>query len=345
MATIINQYNDVNSWDNYVYSNENATIYHKIGWKRIIEKTFNHSSHFLLAEKDGKICGILPLVLMKSRIFGRSLISLPFIDHSGLIADTQEIASLLCGKAIELAQKFEVDFLELRNQIEIKHPSLITASHKVNFVLTLDPDPNFLWKKVFHENIRNKVRKAIKHNLYVESGNSDHFINNFYHVFSKNMRDLGTPVYPKKFFVNIAKELPQNMLIFLVYNEGQVIGGKLVLLFKDTVHFIYHSSMREYARLAPNNLLYWEAIQYSCKHNYKYCNMGRSNKNSGPFYFKKQWGGEEHQLYWQYYLNNANQVPNLSPSNLRFSLAINIWKRMPLKLTQIIGPIIAKHIP
>jgi serine/alanine adding enzyme len=345
MITIIEHRNNSSPWDNYVNNNKHATIYHKFGWKRVIEKTFNHLSYFMTAEEDGRIHGVLPLFLMKSIIFGRYLISLPFIDSSGLIADSQDIASLLCNQAIKLAQDNEVDFLELRNPVKIEDPNLITASHKVNFILPLDPDPEFLWTKVFHENIRNKVRKAIKHNLQVESGNDKHFIDNFYEVFSKNMRYLGTPVYPKIFFMNILKEFPQNMLIFLVYYNGKVIGGKVVLLFRDTVYFIYHSSMREYAKLAPNNLLYWRAIEYACQNKYKFCNMGRSTKDTGPYNFKKQWGGEPRQLYWQYYLNKGGQVPNLSPSNPKFSLAIDIWKRLPLWLTQFIGPVIARNIP
>lgn len=345
IVTIHDYHNDSIEWDDYVYNNKNSTIYHKIGWENVIKQTFHHKSYFLTARQDGMICGILPLFLMKSLFFGRYLVSLPFIDSSGVIADTEDIAAHLCDQAIELARDNRVDFLELRNPIEIKHPNLVTASHKVNFILPLDPDPNVLWKNVFHENIRNKVRKAIKNNLYVESGNNNLYINDFYQVFSKNMRDLGTPVYPKDFFINLAKEFPQNMLLFLVYLDGKAIGGKIVLLYKDTIYFIYHSSMKEYAKLAPNNLLYWTAIEYACKNGYKICNMGRSNKNSGPFNFKKQWGGEPRQLYWQYYVNNGKHVPNLSPTNPKFSLAIDLWKRLPVRLTQLLGPLIAKNIP
>jgi FemAB-related protein (PEP-CTERM system-associated) len=345
MVTILEYQNNLSLWDGYVDNHKNATIYHKIGWKRIIETTFNHKSFFLMAHQEGKICGVLPLFFMKSRIFGRYLISLPFIDSAGLLADTQDIATLLCNKAIDLAQNNHVDFMELRNPLQIEHHNLTTATHKVNFILPLTAGPDFLWKKVFHENIRNKVRKALKTNLSVEFGNNDYFINNFYNIFSKNMRYLGTPVYPRKFFLNIAKEFPRNMLVFLAYHEGNVIGGKIVLLFRDTVSFIYHSSLREYAKLAPNNLLYWRAIEYACQNGYTFCNMGRSTKDTGPYNFKKQWGGEARQLYWQYYLNKGEHLPNLSPTNPKFSLAIDLWKRLPLWLTQLVGPIIARHIP
>jgi len=344
IITVVEYQDNPSAWDEYVLNNPNSTIYHKIGWKKIIANSFQHKSYFLVAHQADKICGILPLFFMQSKIFGRFLISLPFIDSAGFLADTQASAASLCSKAIELAKNLQADFLELRNPLPSDHQDLTTVTHKVNFILPLDPGPDFLWRKVFHENIRNKVRKATKNHLSVEWGNNDYFINNFYHIFSKNMRDLGTPVLPRKFFSNIAQEFPQNMLVFLVFHANKVIGGKIVLLFKDTIYFIYHSSMREYAKLAPNNLLYWRAIEYACQHGYAICNMGRSTKDSGPYNFKKQWGGEPRQLYWQYYVNQG-ELPNLSPANPKFSVAINVWKRLPVWLTQLVGPIIARNIP
>lgn len=345
MATLIECTSNGPEWDDYIHHQASASVYHQFGWKRVIEKTFGHKGYFLIAKENHQVRGVLPLIFMRSNFFGRYFISLPFIDNAGVLADNSQIAALLCDKAIEMAQDEQVDFVELRNQEEVKHDSLETLVHKVHFVVPLNPDPQMLWKHVFHENIRNKVKKAWKNNLTVDFGASLEYLDSFYQVFSINMRDLGTPVYPRALFLHVLEEFPGQVMIFLVRDKNRVIGGKLVLLFKDTVYFIYHSSMREYAKLAPNNLLYWAAIEYACQNNYKICNMGRSTIGSGPFNFKKQWGGQVHQLYWQYYLWKANQLPNLSPSNPRFSLAINIWKRLPLGLTQMIGPWLAKHLP
>lgn len=332
-------------WDEYVQSNSNTSIYHKIGWKNVIDETFGHEPIYLLAKQDSKIKGILPLFAMKSRVFGNYLISLPFIDRAGVIADNPQIISLMCDRAIEIAQEKQVDFLELRNQNKIEHNSLATISHKVNFVLQSGSDPDFIWRKVLQKNVKNKVRIAQKNHITIESGNSIQYINSFYDIYCINMKFLGTPVYPKEFFLNIYKYFSDNIIIFLAFYKNKAIGGKIVLLFKETTYFISQSSMREYADYNPNNLLYWAAIEYACKNGYKFCDMGRSNIDSGPYKFKKQWGPIIQPLFWQYYLYKANKIPALNPTNPKFSLAIKIWKRLPLIITKLIGPLIAKHIP
>jgi FemAB-related protein (PEP-CTERM system-associated) len=345
MTTIISYMDNPKLWDNYLQSHNDATMYHQASWKKVIEDTFKHQGFFLAAKEQQDICGVLPLMLMKNRIFGSYLISLPFIDCAGILADNQSIAKQLCDQAIALAKEHQVDFLELRNRQELTHDNLQTMTHKVYFVLPLNPDPDFIWRKVVHENIRNKVRKAKKNQLSIVSGSNPAMVDLFYQVFSKNMRDLGTPVYPKQYFSNLLKYFPDNMKIFLVKRQDTVIGGKVLFCFKDTIFFIYHSSRREFAKLAPNNLLYWAAVEYGCQNGFNYCNMGRSTVDSGPYYFKKQWGGEIRQLYFQYYLHNKKQLPHLNPSNPKFSLAINLWKRLPLAITTTLGPLIARHIP
>jgi serine/alanine adding enzyme len=345
MLTIVECPDPATEWDDYVYRHPQAGVYHQLGWQRAIAGTFGHQGHFLLATDDGEVKGILPLFLMESRIFGRYLVSLPFINSAGLVADDRQAEEMLINKAIELSKQHKVDYLELRNNRKLEHSNLVTSDHKIDFVLPLTPNPDVIWQERLHENVRNKVRKALKHNLTVHSGNDPDYVKEFYRIFSRNMRDLGTPVYPRKFFLNILKEFPDQVKIFLVRGRDEVIGGKLVLLFKDTMYFIYHSSLRKYAHFAPNNLLYWAAIEYACNNGYRFCNMGRSTVNSGAFHFKKQFGGEISPLYWQYFLNKARTIPNLTLANPRFSLAITIWKRLPLVLTRMLGPMIARQIP
>ena len=345
MLNIIPYELDTGEWNEYVFNNNDSNIYHQISWKTIIEETFGHKGYYLIAKNNGLVRGLLPLFFIKSRLFGRYLISLPFLDRAGVIADNPQIATLLCEAAIAMAQQTRVDFLELRNQGEIKHVDLITTTPKVNFVLSSELAADILWKKVLQKNVKNKVRKAWKNEIYIDIGSSAQYINDFYNVYCIHMRYLGTPVYPRNFYLNMLNAFPNNIKVILAKHKTKAIGGKIVLAFKDTLYFIAQYSMRQYNEFHPNNLLYWSAIEYASKNDYKCCDMGRSTKDSGPYNFKKQWGGEPRQLYWQYYLNKGNQVPNLSPSNLKFSWAISIWKRLPLRLTQIIGPLISRHIP
>lgn len=345
MLDVIHYKIDTGEWDEYVQNNNYSNIYHQIRWKNIIENTFGHKGYYLMAKDNGTVRGLLPLFSINSFLFGRYLISLPFLDRAGVIADNPQIANLLCDKAIAMAQQTQVDFLEMRNQGQINHVDLITATPKVNFVLSSELAADILWKKVLQKNVKNKVRKAWKKGVYIDIGSSEQYINDFYNVYCIHMRYLGTPVYPHKYFLNIFNEFSDKIIIILAKHKDKIIGGKIVLAFKNTLYFISQYSLRKYNEFHPNNLLYWTAIEYASQNGYKFCDMGRSNIDSGPFYFKKQWGAEVHQLYWQYYLFKAKQIPKLSPTNPKFLLAINIWKRLPLGATKIFGPLIAKHIP
>lgn len=345
MLTITEASDHSREWDDYVANNDLATAFHQLGWKAVIKKSFGHTPFFLVARDEAKIRGILPLYLLESRIFGRSLISLPFLDRAGVLADDLEMANSLCQQAIKIARETRVDFLELRNDREIESGNFITRTHKVDFILPLDPDLDFVWRKRLSKSVKNKVRIAQKSNLQVYLGNSVQDMESFYKIYCINLRFLGTPVYPQKFFINMLKEFPEQVKILLVMNEGKVIGGKILFHFKDTLYFMAQASMREYANLHPNNLLYWTAIEYASKNDFKFCDMGRSNIDSGPYSFKKHWGAEIRPLYWQYYLGQGRKMPNLSPSNPKFSFAINLWKRLPLGLTELIGPLISRYLP
>ena len=344
MLSIVEYSGNAKEWDDYVQNRDDATPFHQIGWKRIIEKTFRHKSYYLMAKEKGIVKGILPLFMIKNRLFGTFLVSLPFVDFGGVIADSQQIASLLIDKAIEIAEKTSVNFIELRNLKIIEKSMLVNSQRKVTFILLLSSNAESIWKNSFSQNVRNKVRKAEK-NLLISSGNDYEYIYQFYEIFCRNMRDLGTPVHPIEFFKNIMEEFPHHIKVFTATYKDKVIGAKLVLFYKDTMFFAFHSSFRTHFKFAPNNFLYWAAIKYACERGYKYCNMGRSTINSGPYEFKKQWGPEIRQLYWQYYLNKAKQIPNLTPNNPKFSLAIKLWKHLPLRLTKLLGPLIIRNIP
>lgn len=331
-------------WDEYVLSSEATTVYHQIGWKHVIEKTFGHRSFYLMAMENGEIKGILPLFLIKSRIFGSSLVSLPFVDYGGVVAERQEVAERLIDAAVGIAQENKIDYLELRHIKRIEDERLLARTTKVSFILPLNRDPEVLWNEVLHQNKRNKIRKANKY-LSVYFGKSQEDILKCYKVICKGMRDLGAPTYPVQFIENIVNVFQNGAIILLTTLKDQVVGAKIALLFKDTMTFLLHYSLREFYKYAPNDLLYWAAIKYACENGYKFCDLGRCTVNSGAFKFKQKSGAHKKQLYWQYYLNGVNEIPELSSSSKKYRLAVSIWKRLPLFITEMIGPRIVKNIP
>ncbi len=341
---IVENLGNAAEWDKYVQRSETATFYHQIGWKNVIEKTFGHKSYYLIAKENEELKGILPLFLIKSRLFGSSLVSLPFVDYGGVVAESGEISKKLIDKAIEIAKENEVDYLELRHIKRIEDERLLVKTTKTSFILPLNPDPEIIWEKALHQNKRNKIRKANKYlNVYI--GNREQDILKCNKVFSKAMRELGTPTYPKEFLQNIVETFSDQTIIFLVNFKEKVIGAKIAFVFKDMMIFLLHYSLREYFKFAPNDLLYWTAIKYACEKGYKICDFGRCTVNSRTFEFKKKFRGEQRQLYYQYYLNNTNELPDLAPSSKKYRLAISIWKKLPLFITKIVGPKIVKNIP
>jgi FemAB-related protein (PEP-CTERM system-associated) len=329
-------------WDEYVANSELATAYHLYGWKNVIEKSFGHKTFYLMAKDGGKIRGVLPLVFMKSRMFGTFLCSLPFLNYGGISADNDKITLLLFEKAVDIAKKESVRHIEFRH-VQKRGLDLPSKVHKVTMILNLPPNSENLWKK-FRSEIRNRIRKAEKAGLKINKGDITH-LDDFYRVFAINMRDLGTPVYSKTFFKNMLEEFPDSVRIFSVLLKHEVIGAGILVFFKDTLEMPWVSSMRKYFKLAPNNLLYWEAIKYACEKGLKYFDFGRSSWNSGTFTFKKRWGAQPKQLHWQYWLRQGSELPEVNPDNPKYGTAIKIWQKLPVPITKLIGPRIVKYIP
>lgn len=342
MKVSLYQDGDIEEWDNYVRNNNDSSLYHFVNWKDVIERSFGHRTFYLMAENEEGIKGILPLVLVNSKLFGKFFVSLPFFNYGGICADNERAEELLLQEAINIAKNQKVEHIELRH-LENHNLSLLTKKKKVAMVLELKPNPENIWKN-FKTKVRNQVRKAERSDLRVEVKGKEG-LKDFYRVFAVNMRDLGTPVYSKDFFNNILEIFPDNTKIFSVYLRDRVIASSLTVGFKDKLEVPWAASLRKYRQICSNMLLYWKMIEYACLKGYKYFDFGRSSWNSGTFRFKEQWGAKPTQLYWQYWLRNGNELPQINPDNPKYRLAIKLWQKLPLFITKIIGPRIVKNLP
>ena len=335
---------DAGEWDSLVRKREDSTFFHQMAWKSVIQKTYGHQPLYLAAREDGKLKGVLPLFLMRHLLFGRFLISVPFGDYGGVCADTEDAASALLGKAVELAQETRAKFLELRHIKSMSNDKLLTKTSRATLILPLKEDPQLLWDNL-KPKVRNQVRKAENLGLETQIGDKT-LLGEFYDVFAYNMRDLGTPVHSFSLFENVMTEFPEHTMVILVKLEDRTIGGAVVICFKDTMEIPWASSLREFFPMCPNNLLYWKALEYGCLKGYRRFSFGRSPWESGTFRFKKQWGAEPVQLHYQYYVNDGNGMPDYTPSTTsRFNAAIWLWRKLPISLTKVIGPRIISGIP
>ena len=340
----IELYNETGaSWDDFVVSHPNATSYHMYGWKKVIEKSFGHRAIYMFARNgNGEIRGILPIVHMKSAIFGNFLVSLPFFNYGGILCDDDETAKSLLDAAGEKMKEINAEHVEFRH-LGSSLSGLPAKEHKVTMILELENDEEAQWKAL-DAKVRNQVRKAEKSGLKAVSGHLD-LLDGFYEVFCRNMRDLGTPVYGKDFFCNILETFPDTTRIISVMLGERTVASGFLTWFKDTLEVPWASSISDYREMCPNNLLYWEAIKFAIGKGSRKFDFGRSTPGEGTFRFKKQWGAKPVQLYWQYLLRDGEQLPELNPKNPKFEMAIKVWKKLPLAVANFLGPHIVKNIP
>lgn len=334
---------DSGMWDAYVDSAPGASSAHQMGWLRVIKRVFGHETYALAVEAaDSTLHGILPLVFLKSRLFGTFLVSMPFLNYGGVLADGREEERLLLAEAAELRERLGAAHVELRHAGTVVE-GLPVRSHKVSMLLPLGDSDEALWAKL-NAKVRNQVRKAQKSGLTATVGDQA-LLDGFYAVFAHNMRDLGTPVYSKSFFARILEEFPASSRIIMVELDGKPVAGGLVMWHRGRLEVPWASSLREYNSSCPNNLLYWEAIRFAVGQGLDVLDFGRSTPGGGTYKFKAQWGASPIQLHWQYMLKPGDSIPDITPTNPRYQAAIAVWKRLPVPVTKVIGPLLVRSIP
>lgn len=329
-------------WDDFVVSQPTASIEHTYGWRSVIEKAYGHRCHYLSAVQDGTIRGVLPLVHVRSLLFGNHLISMPFLDYGGILACDRNAAQALHDSAAALARELKVDDLIYRH----KEPcglDLPVFQGKVTFLLRLFASEEELWKAIPSER-RNRVRKTQKLGLRSRFSGSDE-VGIFYDIWSANMKDLGSPAHSREFFDEIFSSLGTHAeLIFVDNDRGETVAGGLSLKFRDTVMLPWVSSRRKFFDLYPNNLLYWDLMAKACREGISCFDFGRSSMDSGTFQFKKRWKAEIVQLNWEYVPVSQGKVNFLTQDEKRFSPLISLWKRLPLFVANSLGPVLRKGI-
>ena len=356
--TIIRHYteNDAPAWDAYVRRLPNASVYHLSGWKRVIEKSYGHRSCYLLAanrpDPGATITGVFPLFHFKHWIFGNHMVSMPFFDHGGILADDTRIAAALQGRAIRLARRLKAADIESRYigsdtaLPEVPTEEGITAtvsirSHKVRMLLNLPASAADLMKS-FKAKLRSQIKKPIKEGLSAKVGGLE-LLEDFYRVFVENMRDLGSPVHSEKIIRHTLGEFADSARIVAVYKGRRPLAGSVVVGFGKTLFNPWASSLREFSRLAPNMLLYWIMLEYACESGYRQFDFGRSTPDEGTFKFKQQWGAVAVPLQWQsVHLDGRPDAPDSDKE--KFSEMIEVWQKLPVPLTRLIGPMVRKHI-
>lgn len=343
-SLIVRAYDDSlrSRWDEYVHRHPQSSVCHLLAWKRAIGRVFDFEARYLAVEENGTIRGVLPLFLVDNWIQGRSLISSPFAVYGGICADNETAAEALRTAACELARRERVQYLELREQWPVSHPDFHCKRLYVTFDRELPRDPEQLYQS-FPRDTRYMIRKAQKAGLraVVDNGQLDVL----YDIYAFSVRQLGTPVFPRRFFRVLAEEFGEQVEITTIWHGQQVVAAVMSFRFRDGIFPYYGGSLLQARRLAANNFMYWEVMRRAAEAGIRYYDFGRSKLGTGAHAFKAQWGMEERPLPYQFYLVRRKSMPNFSPANPRFRLGVELWKRMPLRAANALGPRLVRLFP
>jgi FemAB-related protein (PEP-CTERM system-associated) len=312
-------------------------------WPLVLQRSLGHTPYVLEAVREGKTQGFLPLAYVRSLLFGRFLVSLPYLNYGGVLAGDDQAAGLLIDRAIDLAGRLRVRYLELRQETAANHPGLARGrTDKVHMRLALPGSPGKLWDQI-PSKVRSQVRKGVKNDLAVEWGGHD-LLPAFHAVFSHNMRDLGTPSYGKKFFAEILSQFPGRCEICVVRAGRLPVAAGLLLHGWGVTEVPSASSLRRHNPTCANMLLYWKLLERAAERGQEEFDFGRSSLDSSTFRFKKQWGAQPTAAQWQCHARTGSP-DEMRPQNPRYGRLIRIWQRLPLALTRLAGPRIVRGIP
>ena len=325
-------------WDAFVAGAPQSTFFHRSAWREVIEG-LGHRCHYLYAERHGVITGILPLAEIRSWLFGHALISTPFCVYGGAVASDAESEACLTRAAVALANKQRVGYLELRSR-ELRASDWPVKELYVSFRKPIDADHDKNLKAIPRKQ-RAMVRKAIGFGL---EARHDGNIAEFYRVYAESVRNLGTPVMPRAYYMKLQQAFGKDCEITVVTHQKEPVAAVMNFYFRDEVHPYYGGGVARARDLAANDFMYWAVMQRAVERGARLFDFGRSKQDTGSYHFKKHWGFEPQPLPYAYHLVRAREVPNISPTNSKYSLFIKAWQRLPLPVSCALGPWLARDL-
>lgn len=331
------------AWDRYVDEHPAGTAYHRVGIRRFIETTYDHTTQYLCARSvEGNIVGVLPLVQLQSRLFGNFVVSVPYFNYGGVLADSLEVAEHLIEKASSWADSVGARHVELRH-LDHSMLDLPARTGKVTFWLGLPKRAETLWDQ-FKPKLRSQIRRAEREGPEFHIGGLE-LLDDFYDVFAANMRDLGTPVYGKNFFRDFIEQSDLSTWLVVVKLNGKACGCAFLLGYRKGMEIPWASTLREFNATGVNMFMYWRILQFAVEQGFELFDFGRCSEGEGTYRFKRQWDAQPIPMRWDYKMAPDVPMPGLNPHNPKFRLLIATWQRLPVWLTRIIGPSIVKSLP
>ncbi|MBW7837012.1 MAG: FemAB family PEP-CTERM system-associated protein [Sphingomonadales bacterium] len=328
-------------WDAYVDAHADGTFFHRAAWARVIRESFGHRTPYLLALEGNDVQGVLPLTEIRSRLFGRSLISNAFCVYGGPLASSAEAAQALDDAAWRIARTSGIDVLEYRSRTR-RHTDWAAKDNvyaTFRKAIAADHDANM---KAIPRKQRAMVRKGIERGL---SSEVDATVDRFFAMYAESVRNLGTPVFAKRYFANLLRAFGKDCDIVTISHDGQAVSAVMNFYFRDEVLPYYGGGTTAARALAANDFMYWEVMRRAVEdRGARLFDFGRSKVGTGAFSFKKNWGFEPTPLEYEYKLAPGVAVPDVNPLNPKYRLMVATWQRLPLWLANRLGPLIARDL-
>jgi FemAB-related protein (PEP-CTERM system-associated) len=331
-------------WDTFVRAQPNACIYLLSGWTLLARDVFRHRAFFIEArDAAGRLTGVLPVVQQHSLI-GNFATSVPFFNYGGALAVDDAVAVALMSRARELAQELGCSYLELRD-VAARGGGWRVRDDKVSMILQLPRSTEELSKRLGSK-LRSQIKRADRESVQTRTGGME-LLDAFYDVFCRNMRDLGTPVYPKRFFRAIVERFADNVRLVVIDHGGAPAAAGFIVFNGGRAEIPWASCRSEAKPLGLNMKLYWEVLSAVIALGCTSFDFGRSTVDSGTYRFKKQWGAEPLQLHWHRWERNPQpaSAPSAASSGRLMRYATAVWQRLPLPVANALGPLVSPGLP
>ena len=331
---------DQRAWDEFVARSVAATSDHLWGWRTVLRDAFKFRPWYWTAVDGDRVVGILPLFQVPRGLGRCALSSIPFGNYGGICADTPEAELALLEMAEEHMARLHAEYLDLRHLAPVEDDRLQRQDlyNRFHYPLTGNPEAHF---KAMDSSTRSNVRKAQRAGLTVKTTRD---IGQIYPIHTHTTRRLGTPCFPRRYFDGIMRVFGEQAQLTLICHQDVSIAYELALIFKQSMVCQFNGSLEESLQHRPNQLRFWDSVQKGCAMGLQEIDYCRSRKDSGTAEFKRRLKFVEEPLGYQYLLPNGRPLPQRNPSNPKYQLVIRAWQRLPLALTQWVGPTVVRYL-
>lgn len=330
-------------WDGFAAAQPGFTHFHRWDWKSLIEEVFGHECLYLAARgDDDRLEAVLPLVRIKSAFFGHYLVSMPFVSYGGPLGSA-EGARLLAEGGVRETRESRARLLELRSRTSL--PLDLPVSHrKITVVLDLPAGATEALFDSFDRKLRGRIRRPQKEGIEIRFGSDQ--VDAFYRVFSRHMRDLGTPTLPRRFFRAIADRFPGDAWFGCAWLGEKPVACGAGFRWGNEFEMTWSSSLSKYNHIAPNMLVYWEFMRRAIADGARLFNFGRCTPDGGTHRFKRQWGAaRDEPLWWYQWARDGSNAATPSPGQGKYAWGPRVWRHLPLGFSRMLGPLIVRSIP